>query len=198
MSLVVVPFHGGAIMATAPQSQTERDRILGGTFTGAAEHNLIEVVPDLACLPLSLVNLYFVGLSGAEDRTWALVDAGLGYAKQKIARAAAVRFGRRSRPVAIVLTHGHFDHVGALPALAEEWDVPVYAHELELPYLTGRSSYPPPDPAVGGGMMSFLSRLYPRGPIDLGDRVRALPSDGSVPGMQGWRWIHTPGHARAT
>ena len=42
--------------------------------------------------------------------------------------------------------------------------------------------------------MSFLSRLYPCGPIDLGDRVRPLPPDGSVPGMPGWRWVHTPGH----
>jgi glyoxylase-like metal-dependent hydrolase (beta-lactamase superfamily II) len=25
--------------------------------------------------------------------------------------------------------------------------------------------------------------------------VRPLPADGSVPGMQGWRWIHTPGHS---
>ncbi|HEX7243273.1 MAG TPA: MBL fold metallo-hydrolase, partial [Longimicrobiaceae bacterium] len=55
-------------------------------------------------------------------------------------------------------------------------------------------SYPPPDPTVGGGAMAALSWTYPRGPVDLGDRVRALPADGSVPGMPGWRWIHTPGH----
>jgi glyoxylase-like metal-dependent hydrolase (beta-lactamase superfamily II) len=92
------------------------------------------------------------------------------------------------------MTHGHFDHVGALRELAEAWDVPIWAHELELPYLTGLSSYPPPDPTVGGGAMAALSFLYPRGPIDLGERVRALPADGTVPGMPGWRWIHTPGH----
>jgi glyoxylase-like metal-dependent hydrolase (beta-lactamase superfamily II) len=42
--------------------------------------------------------------------------------------------------------------------------------------------------------MAALSWTYPRGPIDLGGRVRAFPEDGSVPGMPGWRWIHTPGH----
>lgn len=42
--------------------------------------------------------------------------------------------------------------------------------------------------------MSALSRFYPRGPFDFGDRVQALPDDGSVPGMDDWRWIHTPGH----
>jgi hypothetical protein len=31
-------------------------------------------------------------------------------------------------------THGHFDHVGAREKLAEKWDVPIYAHELEVPY----------------------------------------------------------------
>ena len=36
-------------------------------------------------------------------------------------------------PVAIILTHGHFDHVGALRQLAERWMVNIYAHELELP-----------------------------------------------------------------
>jgi glyoxylase-like metal-dependent hydrolase (beta-lactamase superfamily II) len=36
--------------------------------------------------------------------------------------------------------------------------------------------------------------MYPRGPIDVSDRVRGLPKDGSVPGLPGWRWIHTPGH----
>jgi glyoxylase-like metal-dependent hydrolase (beta-lactamase superfamily II) len=34
----------------------------------------------------------------------------------------------------------------------------------------------------------------PRRPIDLGDRVRELPMDGSVPTLGGWRSVHTPGH----
>lgn len=162
--------------------------------TARLRGSVLEVVDDVACLPLSIVNVYFFGERGAGDRRWVLIDAGLAFSGRRIAHAAAERFGPDSRPAAIILTHGHFDHVGALPSLAERWDVPVFAHELEMPYLTGRSSYPPPDPAVGGGAMSFLSRLYPRGPIDLGDRVQPLPADGSVPEMPGWRWIHTPGH----
>ena len=36
-------------------------------------------------------------------------------------------------PQMILLTHGHWDHVGAIPALLEKWpDLPVYAHEKEL------------------------------------------------------------------
>jgi glyoxylase-like metal-dependent hydrolase (beta-lactamase superfamily II) len=154
-----------------------------------------EVAPGLACLQQPIVNLYFHGEPGAGDRSWVLIDAGLPLTEEGIVEAASRRFGPGSRPAAIILTHGHFDHVGALPQLATRWDAPVYAHELERPYLSGRSSYPPPDPAVGGGAMSFLSRFYPRGPIDLGDRLQTLPPDGSVPGMAGWRWLHTPGHA---
>ena len=153
-----------------------------------------QLTTDLAYMRDRIVNLFFAGEASAGDRGWTLVDAGLYGSAERIARAAADRFGPGARPAAIVLTHGHFDHVGALETLAERWDVPVYAHELELPYLTGRASYPPPDPTVGGGAMAFLSRTYPRGPIDLGSRVRTLPADGAVPGMPGWRWLHTPGH----
>jgi glyoxylase-like metal-dependent hydrolase (beta-lactamase superfamily II) len=150
---------------------------------------------DLAYLRTGIVNVYFYGREGAADREWVLVDAGLHGFAHAIQTAAEHRFGPGSRPGAIVLTHGHFDHVGALRDLAERWDAPVYAHEIETPYITGRSAYPPPDPTVGGGAMALLSWTYPRGPIDLGHRVRTLSYDGSVPGMPGWRWIHTPGHS---
>ena len=168
------------------------DNARGGA--GEARGGLWAIAPDVAGLAQPIVNLYFVGAPGAGDGAWVLVDAGLYGTAGRIARAAEARFGPGARPSAIVLTHGHFDHIGALQTLAARWDVPVYAHRLELPYLTGRSAYPPPDPTVGGGM-ARLSPLYPKGPIDLGDRVRPLPDDGGVPGLPGWRAIHTPGHS---
>jgi len=154
-----------------------------------------EVAPDLAYKRLAIVNVALYGLPGAGDRGWVLVDTGLPGMAGQIAHAAAERFGADARPAAIVMTHGHFDHVGALLELAGLWDAPVYAHELERPYLDGTAAYPPPDSTVGGGLMPLLSPLFPRNPIDVGARLRLLPSDGSVPAMPGWRWIHTPGHA---
>ena len=159
-----------------------------------ASAKTIPFVRDVVQVPLSLANVFLVGPPNAPDRTWAIVDAGLPTSAARIERAARDRFGPGSRPAAIVLTHGHFDHVGSVKRLAVRFDAPVFAHPLELPYLTGLSSYPPPDPSVGGGLMSCVSRFFPRGPIDLGEDVFQLPRDGSVPGMPGWLWLWTPGH----
>lgn len=124
-----------------------------------------------------------------------MVDAGMRWSAPNIKKVVTDLFGEGNKPSAIILTHGHFDHVGALRTLLQEWDVPVYAHTMELPYLTGQSSYPPPDPNVGGGMMASLSFLYPKGPIDIREYIRPLPDDNSVPGLPEWKYIHTPGHS---
>ncbi|HLM68084.1 MAG TPA: MBL fold metallo-hydrolase, partial [Longimicrobium sp.] len=153
-----------------------------------------EIAPDLAYLRTMIVNLFLWGPRDAGDRGWVLVDTGMYGSARSIVQAAEERFGKGARPRAIILTHGHFDHRGSIHELVEMWDCVVYAHPMELPYLTGESAYPPPDPTVPGGAMARLSFTYPNKPIDLGGRVRPLPADGSVPGMPGWRWIHTPGH----
>lgn len=139
------------------------------------------------------VNYYLI--QDEATQAWALVDAGLRWSAPKIKAWASELFGADSVPVAIILTHGHFDHVGALDSLAREWDVPIYAHPLELPYLTGKSAYPPADPTVGGGMMATLSWMYPKGPIDVHQYIKPLPDDNTIPGLSDWKYIHTPGHS---
>lgn len=154
-----------------------------------------ELVPDVAYKQVVIVNVMFVGERGCGDGNWVLVDAGIFGSANAIRAAAQSRFGGTGRPAAIVLTHGHFDHVGVVKTLAEEWDVPVYAHPAEHQYLDGSTSYREPEPDVGGGMIAFLSPLFPTSPVNLGSRLQALPADQSVPYMPGWRCIHTPGHA---
>lgn len=153
-----------------------------------------EVKPDVYSLTLQFVNIAMIGLPGKEG--WVLIDTGLPQSAAAILEAAASRFGEGMSPRAIILTHGHFDHTGSASELAEQWGVPVYAHELEFPYLTGVTPYPNYDPGVEGGLVSKLSALFPNKPVDLGPFLQPLPEDGSVPGLAGWKWIHTPGHTQ--
>jgi glyoxylase-like metal-dependent hydrolase (beta-lactamase superfamily II) len=44
-------------------------------------------------------------------------------------------------------------------------------------------------------MMSYMACVYPKTPVNIWNRVSALPADGSVPGLSDWNYIHTPGHA---
>lgn len=151
---------------------------------------ITRIAPDVGWLPVSFVNVYFVGRPGG---AWTLIDAGLPGRTSQILEAAEARFGAGARPEAIVLTHGHFDHAGSALPLAEHWDVPIYAHRLEVPYLNGKSEYPPPDPTVGGAI-AFLSRFMPSGSRNLGGRLRELQPN-EVPGLSGWEWLATPGHS---
>jgi glyoxylase-like metal-dependent hydrolase (beta-lactamase superfamily II) len=146
------------------------------------------VAPGVVGLSVLFVNVF--GIQGEDG--WTLIDGALHGSAGRITRWAAKHFGDRP-PDSIVLTHAHFDHIGAVGELARSWGVPVYAHREEIPYVTGQRAYPPPDPSVGGGMMARMSGLYPRGPFEL-DNVRELPADGSVPGLESWEIIHTPGH----
>ncbi len=160
--------------------------------TASADTPLTEVHSDVAFKRLGIVNAAFIGAPASDN--WILVDAGLPGTAHLLKATAEKRFGSGTRPAAIIMTHGHADHAGGLKSLADEWDVPVFAHRLEMPYLNGQASYPPPDPLVGGGLMSLSSPLFPRGPFDVRDRLRELPAAGTVPYLAGWRWIFTPGH----
>ena len=151
--------------------------------------NTFELTPEVLCLQFTIANAYLAGRPGSP---WALVDTGTPMSAAKIRQAAAERYGSASRPEAIVLTHGHFDHAGSALALAQVWDVPIYAHRLEMPFLNGKSPYPPKDCTVGGAM-SLMMRVIPLKTTDVGRSLREL-SDGVVPGMPGWTWYHTPGH----
>src|SRR4051812_3532262 len=80
-----------------------------------------QIITDVAYRQLAIVNVVFVGEQNAGDGNWVLVDAGIAGSAAAIRNAAELRFGGSGRPACIILTHGHFDHVGVLERLAEEW-----------------------------------------------------------------------------
>lgn len=156
--------------------------------------NTWQIAPGVWRMKDIFVNVFIV--QNKEGTDWVLIDTGLKSSASKIKNRVQEIFGSSGNsPAAIILTHGHFDHRGSLIRLAEEWEVPVYCHHQERPYLTGQAAYPPADPSVGGGALSLLSFAYPTGPIDAEVYLHQLPEDGRVPQLDDWKWIHTPGHA---
>ncbi|MCU9614154.1 MBL fold metallo-hydrolase [Caldibacillus lycopersici] len=150
-----------------------------------------EVADGVFCYAVQIVNIAFI-----ETNTgFVMVDAGMPGSSKTIISFIHEQFGRDAKPEAIILTHGHFDHIGALEHLIQEWNIPIYAHKLELPYLTGQKNYPEPDGTVEGGIIAKVSPLFPNEGIDLKNHIQALPSDGTLPHLPDWNWIHTPGHS---
>lgn len=148
-----------------------------------------EIAPGVAILPTLIANAYLVG----DDSSWVLVDACTPGNEQRIRNAARKRFGRASRPSAILLTHGHFDHAGSAAHLADGWGVRIYAHAAEIPYLTGQCYYPPFN-LSSPGFFTRIARFFPTSTVNLGTRLDALHPSQPVPGLPDWEVIETPGH----
>ena len=58
------------------------------------------------------------------------------------------------KPLAVLLTHGHFDHIMGLDGLLKEYDIPVYALENEKDILNSG----PPEPVCHDGNRIYVFR----------------------------------------
>ena len=74
-------------------------------------------------------NCYF--LSNTDTRECVIVDPG-----EEAGNIADFIEKKELKPVAILLTHGHFDHIGAVDKLKERYDLTVYASEAEKDTIT--------------------------------------------------------------
>src|SRR5699024_4045584 len=108
----------------------EQDHLHGGhdekfipvysTMSGVGQ----EVLPDIYCYTNQIVNVVLVGDPEATDE-WVMIDTGMPKSSIRLRTVVEERFGKNNPPQAIILTHGHFDHVGAVVDLVDEWNVPV-------------------------------------------------------------------------
>lgn len=76
----------------------------------------------------------------SEEDGLTLVDAGMPRMAQGIMKT--VEQLNKGPLKQILLTHGHSDHTGSVPAIVKEQNVPVYAHQIEIPYMEGDRLYP--------------------------------------------------------
>ena len=84
----------------------------------------------------------------------------------------------------ILLTHGHFDHIGAAEALRQWYHIPLYVHAADAELLS--------DPAKNGGK-GLMGREVTAGCDHLlvdGDRIPLDELEFQV--------IHTPGHTKGS
>ncbi|MGB8001227.1 MAG: MBL fold metallo-hydrolase [Anaerobacillus sp.] len=74
------------------------------------------------------------GLLWNENKDALLIDPGAegGRIKRKIEKLEL-------KPIAILLTHAHFDHIGAVDILRETYQIPVYLHQYEENWLSDAS-----------------------------------------------------------
>lgn len=86
--------------------------------------------------------------------------------------------------VAILLTHGHFDHIGALDDIIEKYDVPVFMHKSEFDFLTNVNKNGS-EKFKQYGLPSVISNAKPQ-PLEEGDA--------NVAGFH-FNVLHTPGHS---
>lgn len=161
-------------------------------MTSVDSGKLREVTADVAYYTNQIVNIIMIGIPGGN---WVLVDAGMPRSADKILEVTNKRFGEANPPSAIILTHGHFDHIGSIVDLLKVWKCPVFAHPSEFPYLTGKQAYPEPDTSVEGGLLAKISSLYPVEPVDISEYLKPVTPDGSFSLLPEWRWIHVPGHS---
>lgn len=85
------------------------------------------------------------------------------------------------KPVAILLTHGHFDHIMAVNELRDEFGIKVYAHEDEVDILA--------DPNLNSSSMA--GQRY----TTSADELLKDGQDLSLAGID-MKIIHTPGHTK--
>lgn len=144
-------------------------------------------------VPLGFCQTYLI-----QDQGIILIDAGTP-GREKAFSKALNRLSIRPEAVELmVLTHGHWDHVGSAKAIQEITGARIAMHQKERSWLERSKKVVPPGATLwgrifGGIMKAFLPLVHiPPAPVEvvMGDAPLSLTPYG-IPG----RVFHTPGHS---
>ena len=86
------------------------------------------------------------------------------------------------KPVAILLTHGHFDHIGAVDELRDKYKIKVYVYEDEKDVMTSDAN--------------LASMIGKRMSVEADEYLRDLRT--IIIGGEKIQVIHTPGHTKGS
>lgn len=90
---------------------------------------------------------------------------------------------KKLKPLAILLTHAHFDHIGALDAIRDHYDITAYIHAKEAKWLL--------DPALNGSQ-----KWFPENPMRMKPAEHILANEQElVIGGFTFEVLETPGHS---
>ena len=156
----------------------------------------LEVVEGVHAVVHAHTNCYIV--EGDDGVT--LVDAGFPSTWALVERALALA-GRRVEEIrGLVITHGHFDHVGFARRLQQRHGVPVWAHPGDHHLTRHPYRYRPEQPRLLHPLthprgLPVLAAMVAAGALRVpGVRADHALAPGPLPLPGGMEVLHTPGH----
>ncbi|GAA1131653.1 MBL fold metallo-hydrolase [Citricoccus alkalitolerans] len=143
------------------------------------------------------VNCYLI----EDEEGLTVVDAGLPSMWSMVLEALEAR-GRGPGDVkALVLTHGHFDHVGFAARAQQEWGIPILVHSQDVRLAAHPYRYTPQRnrflyPLTHPRSLPFLGRMAAAGALKVKgvNDVKSLLTRTPVPIPGQPIAVHTPGH----
>lgn len=133
---------------------------------------------DLREVPGGCVSIKYLVMGMLQNNVYLVSDGTTTIVVDPTVEAERIVEAAGGKVDAIVLTHRHFDHVGAAASLRELTGAPVIASAADAPYICGEQADPEPMP-----------RWTPC-PVDVVVNHGDVVELGSMP----WKVIGTPGH----